>query len=49
MCGKVCKWKRSGDRTWGRRGIGGVMVNVQNNEGRDEDGESIESKEKGSG
>ena len=42
--GKVHKWKRLGGRTWGRRGIGGVTVNVQNNESRGEDGESINSK-----
>ena len=48
-CGKVCKWKRSGGKTWGRRGISGVMVNVQNNEGRGEDSKSIKSKGKSSG
>ena len=42
--GKVHKWERSGGRTWGRRGISGATVNVQHNEGRGEDGESINSK-----
>ena len=42
--GKVCKWERLGGRTWGRRGIGGTTVNVQNNEGRGKDGDSIDSK-----
>ena len=44
MCGKVRKWERLGGRTWGRRGISGVMVKVQNNKGRGEDSESIDSK-----